>query len=109
MKKKINKLMVGATTFLLTFLATTPVYASGVNQSELENWVKGYLDPLSSALMVFVPIVFVIYALVKAVQWFKKESEGGQQMPYLSSITNGIIVAIVAMSISTIMKIFSLS
>lgn len=93
----------------LTVLSTTTVNADGINQDAFNNWVNSYLDPATNILFGLIPAVLVIYLLVKAIDWFKKDASGEQTQTYWSTVTKGVTVAVVALSINIILKIVSIN
>ena len=49
-----------------------PVVMASINETELENWIKGYTDPITNGL---IPIGGVLASLVTIVVWFAKDEE----------------------------------
>lgn len=56
-------------------LMLVPAILTGINESELENWIKGYTDPITNILIWLIPIGGVIASLVTIVIWFTKDEE----------------------------------
>ena len=56
-----------------------PVGLSGINEGELEKWIKGYTDPITNLLIWLIPIGGVIASLVTIVVWFTKDEEMKQR------------------------------
>ncbi len=108
MKNVKNKVLVliGA---CIPLLNMTTVHAEGLNTGELRNWVSSYLDPLESTLLWVIPVTLGIYLLVKAIHWWSKEAEEGNEKPYWVTVKNGIIVGVIAESIDLLLSMFSIS
>ena len=56
-----------------------------------------------------IPVVLVIYLLIKAIDWFKKDASGEQTQSYWSTVAKGVTVGVVALSINIILKIVSIN
>lgn len=56
-----------------------PVVLSGINEGELEKWIKSYTDPITNLLIWLIPIGGVIASLVTIVVWFTKDEEMKQR------------------------------
>lgn len=56
-----------------------PVVLSGINEGELEKWIKSYTDPITNLLIWLIPIGGVIACLVTIVVWFTKDEEMKQR------------------------------
>ena len=52
-----------------------PVVMASINEAELENWIKGYTDPITNVLIWLIPIGGVLASLVTIVVWFAKDAE----------------------------------
>ncbi|MGN1182943.1 MAG: hypothetical protein ACI4SR_08065 [Faecalibacillus sp.] len=52
-----------------------PVVMASINEAELENWIKGYTDPITNVLIWLIPIGGVLASLVTIVVWFAKDEE----------------------------------
>lgn len=61
--------------YLKNKLMIVPAVLAGINESELENWIKGYTDPITNVLIWLIPIGGVIASLVTIVIWFTKDEE----------------------------------
>ena len=105
----INKIKTIKTTTLLTLyisitaFSTLAVSAEGIDQGAFNTWIKSYLDPATNILFGLIPVVLVIYLLIKAIDWFKKDASGEQTQSYWST------VGVVALSINIILKIVSIN
>jgi hypothetical protein len=88
---------------------TLVAHAEGINEAEFWNWINSYLNPLTNILFGVIPVSLVIYLLLKALEWYKNEQNGEQQPRYAVTVSKGIQVAIIAMSINVILKIVSIS
>lgn len=97
------------TKFGMMFAYAEETTASGLNEGEFKAWVSAYLTPLQNILLWVIPIVLAIYLLVSAVKYFSKESEGEQQKPYWVQVKKGVIVGVIAESVTLLLKIFSIS
>ena len=109
--KKINRTkMIIKTTILVCMmeLMTLQTHADGVNEAEWWNWFNSYLATATRIMYGIIPLALVIYLLLKAVDWFKKDAQGEQVPSYWSTVSKGVTVAIVAVSINTILKIVSI-
>ena len=93
----------------IPLLNMTTVHAEGLNTGELRNRVSSYLDPLESTLLWVIPVTLGIYLLVKAIHWWSKEAEEGNEKPYWVTVKNGIIVGVIAESIDLLLSMFSIS
>lgn len=93
----------------IPLLNMTTVHAEGLNTGELRNWVSSYLDPLESTLLWVIPVTLGIYLLVKAIHWWSKEAEEGNEKTYWVTVKNGIIVGVIAESIDLLLSMFSIS
>lgn len=114
--KKFNQLKGIITTIVFMImmkLASIKVFAegeeSGVNEQAWWDWINSYLDPGTRILYGVIPVALVIYLLLKAIDWFKKDAQGEQVSSYWSTVSKGVTVAIVAVSINTILKIVSIA
>ena len=110
MKKIDRTKMIIKTTILVCMmeLMTLQTHADGVNEAEWWNWLNSYLAPATRIMYGIIPLALVIYLLLKAVDWFKKDAQGEQVPSYWSTVSKGVTVAIVAVSINTILKIVSI-
>lgn len=52
-----------------------PVVMASINEAELENWIKGYTDPITNVLIWLIPIGGVLASLVTIVVRFAKDEE----------------------------------
>lgn len=105
MKNMTRKFITGIAALLLV---ATPVYADGLNTAALQGWLKSYLDPLFNVLTWSIPIILGIFLLVKAITWWQAEAEGQQDKPYWVTVKRGVIVGIIAESVTLILSIFSI-
>ena len=111
----INKIKTIKTTALLTIcssitaFSTLAVSAEGIDQGAFNTWIKSYLDPATNILFGLIPVVLVIYLLIKAIDWFKKDASGEQTQSYCSTVAKGVTVGVVALSINIILKIVSIN
>lgn len=111
----INKIKTIKTAALLTIcssitaFSTLAVSAEGIDQSAFDTWIKSYLDPATNILFGLIPVVLVIYLLIKAIDWFKKDASGEQTQSYWSTVAKGVTVGVVALSINIILKIVSIN
>ncbi len=108
--KNLNmKLATGMVAITALVTNTNPVAAAGLDTSQFKSWVSSYLDPLERVLLWVIPVVLGIYLLVKAIQWFSREAEGGQQPSYWSTVSKAVIVGVIAESIDIILTMFSIT
>lgn len=109
MKNKIGTVITALAAFAAS---TTNVFAAGgtgLDTASLQNWIRNYLDPLETVLLWVIPTLTGIYILVKAIQYFQKASEGQQEQPFWVSVKAGVIVGIIAESVTVILKIFAIN
>ncbi len=110
--KRIKTIMTSSlSALIMAFMATTPVHAAGngMDTGAMQSWIRGYLDPLETVLLWAIPTILGIYLLIKAITFFSKESEGEQQKPYWASVKTGLIVGVVAESVTVLLKIFGIN
>ena len=105
--KEKNLLIVSVMTMTL-LMFVTPAHAD-LNTTELQNWLHGYLTPLYNTLTWAIPVILGIYLLIKAISWWQAEAEGAQEKPYWVTVKKGIIVGVVAESVTLLLSIFSIS
>lgn len=67
-----------------------------------------YIAPITSFLLLLVPVVAAAVALYSYVQWALKDEDEREQRPYGKSLKKILIGAIIAESIAAIFKIFGL-
>lgn len=89
-------------------LLVQPVYAEGLDTAKLQNWLSSYLKPLFSVLTWAIPTILGIFLLVKAITWWQAEAEGQQDKPYWVTVKKGIIVGIIAESVTLLLSVFSI-
>lgn len=111
MKNLKNRLTVGLLSVDAVLLNSLQVHGAGdgLDSSGLTNWVKAYLNPFTTFMFWLIPIAYVIWVLIKGGKWYIAEANGEQQKPFLSTIASGTMVAVIALSINTLAKIFSIS
>lgn len=100
------------TAFLAMAASTTSVFAAGgtgLDTGSLQSWINNYLEPLEKVLLWVIPTLTGIYILVKAIQYFQKASEGQQEQPFWVSVKAGVIVGIIAESVTVILKVFAIN
>ena len=68
--------------------------------------VNSYLNPLSTALMVLIPTVCVVYCGIQVVKWYASDEQTQQQNPISRKIKTAVLIAVVMFSLSAILKIF---
>lgn len=111
MKNLKNRLTVGLLSVDAVLLNSLQVHGAGdgLDSSGLTNWVKAYLNPFTTFMFWLIPIAYVLWVLLKGGRWYIAEANGEQQKPFLSTIASGTMVAVIALSINTLAKIFSIS
>lgn len=70
--------------------------------------VDKYISPLTSFLLLLVPVVAIAAALYTYIQWALKDEDERDQRPYGKSLKKIILGAVIAESITIIFKIFGL-
>lgn len=75
----------------------------------LAELVKGYVDPLTTAAMILIPSICILYCLVEGIKWYVKGEQYQQQNPITDKLKKAIIIAVVMFSITAILKIFGVS
>ena len=109
MKNKFGTVM---TVIAALAVSTTNVFAdggTGLDTASLQSWITSYLNPLETVLLWVIPTLTGIYILVKAIQYFQKASEGQQEQPFWVTVKAGVIVGIIAESVTVILKIFAIN
>ncbi len=111
MKNLKNKLTIGVLTTDAILLNALQVHGAGegLDASGLKSWVNAYLNPFTTFMFWLIPIAYVIWVLYKGAKWYMNEANGEQQKPFLSTLGGGTMVAVIALSINTLAKIFSIS
>lgn len=110
MKRLLTRLMTLLTLCAYAGFNSVTVYAAGegINTAEFKTWANNYLSPISTILLWACPICTGIYLIWSAIKWYGKEAEGEQQRPYWVIVKNGLIVGVLATSVSLLLKIFSI-
>lgn len=57
------------------FMEFMPMVCVGINETELEKWIKGYTDPIMNVLIWLIPIGGALASLVTVVIWLTKDDE----------------------------------
>lgn len=102
MRKIINAL-------LMSFLFVLPVHAEGFNTDLAKSIINQYLDPLRQFLLWFVPVGFVVAALISGSKWFFMDDQEREQKPITKTLTKLAIAAVVIWSIPVIATILGLT
>lgn len=79
-----------------------------INEVEAKNWLKGWLEPITSLLLWVIPLVAVISILIVFIGWYGKDEREKRQQPFFKTIKTHLIVLAVAESFTTILKILGL-
>ena len=75
----------------------------------LADLIKSYVDPLTTAAMILIPSICILYCLVEGIKWYVKGEQYQQQNPIADKLKKAIIIAVVMFSITSILKIFGIS
>lgn len=87
-----------------------PLALAGINETELEKWIKGYTDPITNVLIWLIPIGGILASLVTIVVWFTKDEELKQRdnpiriikkIVFWCLVGEGIIVIFKALGITS--------
>jgi len=106
MKKKLMCFLTGTGIILLE---TMPVFAAGFDSDTAKSTINSYLNPLREFLLWFIPVAFVISALVTGAKWFFMDEREREQRPIAQSLTKLAIAAVVIWSIPVIATIIGLT
>ena len=80
-----------------------------MNSNELISLVNSFLQPATTAFMVLIPSITVLYILAQAFLWYTQDEQQHQQEPFGKKVKRAIIIAVVAFSITAILKIFGIN
>lgn len=83
-------------------------YEPGFDGDEAYALVNSFLSPITSFLLILVPIVAAAVALWSYISWAMKDEDEREQRPYFKSLKKILIGAIIAESVTVIFKIFGL-
>ncbi|MBW9213110.1 MULTISPECIES: hypothetical protein [Terrabacteria group] len=94
-------------TYLLTSSTGVHVKAA-IDTMAAKQWLKSWLDPITTLLLWLIPTVAIISMLIAFVGWYGKDEREKQQQPFFKIAKTHIIVLVIAESLTTILKILGL-
>ena len=80
-----------------------------MDSNALVSLIKGYTEPLTTAALVLIPSICILYCLVEGIKWYVKGEAYQQQNPLVDKLKKAIIIAVVMFSITAILRIFGIS
>jgi|GEM_PF-1511039 len=105
MKRKLTLLWGSIMCFLFSVMPVNAGFDTGTAQST----INSYLDPLRQFLLWFVPVAFVVSALVSGSKWFFMDEQEREQKPITKTLTKLAIAAVVIWSVPVIATILGLT
>ena len=75
---------------------------------QFKNWVTGYTEPITQALLWVIPIIGIIAALVSVIKWLALSDEEKEQKSWSKPLITILKVVLVGEAITIIFKIFGL-
>lgn len=83
--------------------------APGFDDSAAKEEVEKWTTPLTSFLLWAVPLVTAIVILIAGIAWMTKDEETREQKPFLKTMKQIIIVAVICELVIAILKIFGIA
>jgi len=71
--------------------------------------VKSFLDPATTAGLVLIPSVFIVYMIVEGIKFYFYSKQEQEQYPFMKTLTRALLVAVILFSLTAILKIFGIS
>jgi cytochrome bd-type quinol oxidase subunit 2 len=108
-RKMKRKLILLAGSLMSFLFSVTPVFAAGFDTGTAQSTINQYLDPLRQFLLWFVPVAFVVSALISGSKWFFMDEQEREQKPITKTLTKLAIAAVVIWSVPVIATILGLT
>ena len=95
--------------WMIAVFSDFTAYAEGFNTALAQSTINQYLDPLRQFLLWFVPVAFIVSALISGSRWFFMDDQEREQKPITKTLTKLAIAAVIIWSIPVIATIIGIS
>ncbi len=75
----------------------------------LVSLVKSFLDPATTAGLILIPSIFIVYMIVAGIKWYASDEQEQERNPFMKTFKKALLVAVILFSLTAILKIFGIS
>ncbi len=75
----------------------------------LVSLVKSFLDPATTAGLILIPSIFIVYMIVAGIKWYASDEQEQERNPFMKKFRKALFIAVILFSLTAILKIFGIS